>query len=132
MIKTLDTCKEIKEERANHIEVIEISHDKKIYDSDIQYIDEVIAVQGKEEYTQFINNMKRNILGHTTCTDRELDQLDKKPKFLLLQTQCKQWQILIDRIDLSHSTALSRTKIKHWYHISKQCLQSYTMYHSTD
>jgi hypothetical protein len=78
MIKTVNTCIEIKEERAKHIEAIETSRNKKMYDSDLQYLDEVIAIQGREEYTQFINQMKRDILGSNTYTGSNTDLLDKK------------------------------------------------------
>jgi hypothetical protein len=91
-------------------------------------MDEVIAIQGSEEYTQFINQMKRDNLGINTYTGSDMDFLDKKPKWCLLQTQCEQWQILIDKIDLSHSTMLSKTEIKHWYHISKQCRRNTKIY----
>jgi hypothetical protein len=112
---------DIKEERAKHIEAIETSRNKKMYDSDLQYLDEVIVIQGREEYMQFINQMKKDILGSNTYTGSNTDFLDKKPKWCLLQTQCEQWQILTDKFNFSHTTMLSRNEIKYWHHISKQC-----------
>ncbi len=94
---------DIKEERAKHIEAIETSRNKKMYDSDLQYLDEVIVIQGREEYMQFINQMKKDILGSNTYTGSNTDFLDKKPKWCLLQTQCEQWQILTDKFNFSHN-----------------------------
>ena len=54
---------QIREEWLNHIKAIESMRNKKIYNKDVQFVDEVITNQGREKYAQFINNMKKVIFG---------------------------------------------------------------------
>jgi hypothetical protein len=78
--KTINTCIQVNEERMDHICAIESARNKKVYNSDIKYIDTVIDKQGRNEYDMFIKNMKKDILGGDTSKNLGFKILEKTPK----------------------------------------------------
>jgi hypothetical protein len=79
----------------------------------------VISTIGKDDYDQFIHSMKKDILGNENVKDFECNQSAKTPKFRLLQTQYEQWKQLTDWSQYDHSTPMTCTSVRHWYHMAK-------------
>ena len=94
MTSTSVTCLQIREERLNHIIAIETARNKRLYSKKKQFVDEAIIVQGKEDYTHFMNEMKRDILGPANVKTLQIDTAEKIPKDRYLQNQNEQWQRL--------------------------------------
>jgi len=80
LTRTTTTCTEVREERSNHVRAIEHSRNKKLYTKDVQYIVEAIQNQGKNEYLQLINTMKKDILGKAKIKEFDIVKLEKIPK----------------------------------------------------
>jgi carboxypeptidase C (cathepsin A) len=84
MINAIKICNELREERMNHIMSIENKRNHKIYDKDNMLIDEVVVHQGKDEFTHYINNIKRIEINRSA--DMEREHLSNTPTYSLLHT----------------------------------------------
>ena len=60
---TISICTSVNEERKNHIAAIEISRNRKIFDTDNRYVDYVIATPGNTDHQEFIHRIKKDIMG---------------------------------------------------------------------
>jgi hypothetical protein len=86
MMNTIRIYNELREERMHHIMSIENKHNRKIYDNDIMFIDEVVEHQGKEEFAHYINNIKNKVLRINGSAEMEKEHLSQTPKYSLLHT----------------------------------------------
>jgi molecular chaperone GrpE (heat shock protein) len=79
--KALTICMEVEEDRKNHIQAIEVSCNKKFYDNKTEYQIFVLETQGKEEYDDFINNIKKESFGpeyvHSINDEHRVEELSK-------------------------------------------------------
>jgi hypothetical protein len=75
--KTVTVCQEVAEDRKKHIKAIELSRAKRIYDNLHEYQMHVIEVQGKEEYENFIKDVKQELFGIDNMLSKETEQLEK-------------------------------------------------------
>jgi hypothetical protein len=64
--KTTNICNEIAMGRKNHITAIEVTQNRKIFDSMNEYEAVVLESQGRDEYDKYILNIKNNCLGLIT------------------------------------------------------------------
>ena len=99
MTKVIEICSQIKEERTNHIYAIESTGNKKINDKNKWFIDTVILTQGKEDYDQFVNSIKKGILENSNVRNLTLEKTEYEPKYNLLGSQCIQWQQTLNAIN---------------------------------
>jgi hypothetical protein len=120
MTSTSVTCLQIREERLNHIIAIETARNKRLYSKNKQFVDEAIIIQGKEDYTHFMNEMKRDILGPANVKTLQIDTAEKIPKDRYLQNHNEQWQKLLKKIEIDPYTTLSRSNIKQLYRNTKR------------
>ena len=82
--------------------------------------------QGKDDYVEFINIMKKDILGNENVKNLEFGKAERSPKYILLQTQCEQWQQLLDKFIYHQSNSITNTQIKQWYILSKYAKKQIT------
>ena len=85
ILNTVQICTTVAKERADHIQAIEISRNKKFYDVDHKFIDSIIEKQGREEHDQFLYVMKKDKLGTANVKPLETELLERQPKHLKLQ-----------------------------------------------
>jgi hypothetical protein len=86
MTMTSSICMQVREERANHIQVIEAIRNKKLYDQNVQFVDEAIKNPGREEYLLLINSIKKDVFGNNNVKAMEIDKTEKVSKDIYLQT----------------------------------------------
>jgi hypothetical protein len=89
--KIVTICQEVVEDRKKHIKAIELSRVKRIYDNLQEYQTHVIEVQGKDEYEDFIQDIKQEIFGTDNILLKETERLAKTPKC----AELTQWEDII-------------------------------------
>ena len=116
----ISICIEIKDERIRHIEAIEYARNKKFYDSNTKYIDSVINNQGRDEYNNFIDEIKREVFEHNSGAS-DAQHTDKTScKLTILSTQCEKWKQIIDEMPDYKHTLPTAEVCKTWYTVSKR------------
>ncbi len=122
MTKVIEICSQIKEERTNHIYAIESARNKKIHDKNKRFIDTVILTQGKEDYDQFANSIKKAVFGNNNFRNLTLEKTEHEATYNFLGSQCIQWQQTLNAINSEQYIAPTDINTKHWYIVTK-CLK---------
>ena len=125
--KTVLLCKDLTDDRNNHIKAIETARNRIIFDHMNEYQNVVLETQGREEYKNYIHNVKRKIFENNYENVMEINQKKKLPKFVTLSEILPNWKELILQISLGKVDEITEFKIKKWYKQvkkSRQCLKS--------
>ena len=117
--KTIAICQQVAQERQSHINAIEMARNKKIYDSKNEYIETVIANEGKAEYDNFIYEMKKDILGREKVAGLDTTSAPTPTKLMKLRQLCDKWQDITKNLPDTLSLVSSRTAIKNGYTLAR-------------
>mmetsp|Transcript_19587 Transcript_19587/g.27961 ORF Transcript_19587/g.27961 Transcript_19587/m.27961 type:complete len:144 (+) Transcript_19587:408-839(+) len=120
---TSTICKQVKEDRKNHILAIETSRRQKIFDSKTEYITTVIETQGAAEYEEFIHSMKKEILGHVNVPSLDIQHEKQKAKHLYLDQQNIGCEGIINSFPTAQLSTLNANEAKKCYASTKRASQ---------
>ena len=96
-----------------------MARNKKIYDSKNEYIETVIANEGKADYDNFLHEMKKDILGREKVADLDTTTALPPSKLMKLRQLCDKWQEVTKTLPDTLSTISSRTVIKNGYALAR-------------
>jgi len=116
LMKTHQICSEITEDRANHIQAIEHARHKKFFDNlnEFQYI--AIESQGKKEYQEFLDSIKRQLFH-----DQLPNNTERRPAYERLATVIPKWRHIFHiRESYNNATMQMDDTSKVWYRAIKQ------------
>jgi hypothetical protein len=125
--KTVLLCKDLADDRKNHIKAIETARNTIVFDHMNEYQNVVLETQGREEYKNYIRNVKRKIFENEYENVMEINQKKKLQKFVILLDILLNWKELILQISLGKGDEITEDKIKKWYKQlkkSRRCLKS--------
>jgi len=98
-----------------------------VFDHMNEYQNVVLETQGREEYKNYIRNVKRKIFENEYENVMEINQKKKLQKFVILLDILLNWKELILQISLGKGDEITEDKIKKWYKQlkkSRRCLKS--------
>ena len=93
--ETIVICQETAEDRQNHINAIENSRNKKVFDNLNEYQTYVIEHQGKEQYDKFIHEIKQTVFENTNMTPIEVEKQTKMSKYNRLEIELGKWEKIV-------------------------------------
>ncbi len=127
MDKTVLLCKDLTDDRKNRIKATETARNRILFYHMDEYQNLVLETQGREEYENYICNIKQQIFENDYKNVMEMNQKIKSPKFVILSDIVLNWKELILQISLGKGDEITEDKIKKWYKQlkkSRRCLKS--------
>jgi len=113
--KTIMLYHEVAEDRQNHIQAIEHSRNKRIFDNMNQYQTYAINQQGKDEYDVFLHETKEKIFGAENVPSLETEAATNIPRCSRLQLQLSQWVDAMDFEWAMNEKTITPTCLKEYY-----------------
>ncbi len=77
----------------------------------------VIETEGKDEYEEYLRNVKWRIFQEKSMDDLESEKLTRLPKFAKLSNQLPTWSDLIHEF---MQVDINRKETKSWYKLTKR------------
>jgi dGTP triphosphohydrolase len=112
LTKTAYLCDEIADDRSNHILAIETSRNKKIFDCMSEYQTHVLETQGREEYEEYIKEVKCEVFGIEGPMDEQLKGI---PRYMHLLTVKPKWEDIGNEFYQEDVLNISNQMVQHWY-----------------
>jgi hypothetical protein len=113
--KTIQLCDEIATNRKNHIQAIETSKNRKIFDNmnEYQTLTLETETQGKDEYDDYIQNVEKTIFGLDNDKTMDTEWMNKVPKYMHLANKLPYWE----NLQLEENNNVTSKQIKTWYYM---------------
>jgi hypothetical protein len=87
----ISTCREVAEDRVNHIVAIETARGKKIFDKYCQFHTMAIEYTGKQEFEKYTRKAKQEIFEISNASSAEIENCGKISKIEHLQNEVNKW-----------------------------------------
>ena len=102
-------------DRQNHIQAIEVSRSKKLYDHINEYQTHVLETQGKAKYEEYIHSVKTSVFGVHNTKSLETERNEKVAKHVRLTTETELWERIMCALCPDNRKDITQKDIDKWY-----------------